>query len=203
MRRAAKVDSNHGTIVAAFKAHGCSVRDNSAAGNGLPDLAVGFLGVTHLVEVKDGKKAPSKRKRTPAQVKWAEDWKGEPPVLVESIDDVAACVARWRLHGPDAVGTLAYRPNLPWKSREEELAEMGALAKHLPMCRWPDCPYEAEVNCVYCRGHEYVKASVAPSDVEVDPDDYNGRPRVVVHGGLIQRREVRVTPNVVRAKGGA
>lgn len=41
-----------------------------------------------------------------------------------------------------------------------------------------------------------------PSDVEVDPDDYNGRPRVVVHGGLIQRREVRVTPNVVRAKAG-
>lgn len=36
-----------------------------------------------------------------------------------------------------------------------------------------------------------------------DADDYNGRPRrVVVHGGLIQRREVRVTPNVVRAKGG-
>ena len=153
MRRASKVDANHRTIVAAFKAHGCSVRDNSAAGNGLPDLAVGFLGVTHLVEVKDGKKIPSKRKRTPAQVKLAEGWKGEPPVLVESIDDVAACVARWRLHGPDAVGTLAYAP--------------------------------------------------MPSDIEVDPDDYNGRPRVVVHGGLIQRREVRVTPNVLRAKGGA
>lgn len=38
---------------------------------------------------------------------------------------------------------------------------------------------------------------------DFDADDYNGRPRVVVHGGLIQRREVRVTPNVVRAKGGA
>lgn len=36
-----------------------------------------------------------------------------------------------------------------------------------------------------------------------DADDYNGRPRVVVHGGLIQRREVRVTPNVIRNKGGA
>lgn len=72
-----------------------------------------------------------------------------------------------------------------------------------PMCRWPDCPYEAEVNCVYCRGHEYMKASVAPSDVEVDASDWERPRRVVVHGGLIQRREVRVTPNVVRAKGGA
>lgn len=43
----------------------------------------------------------------------------------------------------------------------------------------------------------------APSDVEVDASDYERPPRVVVHGGLIQRREVRVTPNVVRAKGGA
>lgn len=41
----------------------------------------------------------------------------------------------------------------------------------------------------------------APSDVEVDPSDWE-RPRVVVHGGLIQRREVRVTPNFIRAKGG-
>lgn len=109
------------------------------------------------------------------RVTWVTDWRQGKTHAVEA--------ALWVV--PEA-------PNLPWKSREEELAELGALAKHLPMCRWPDCPYEAEVNCVYCRGHEYVKASVAPSDVEVDPSDYE-RPL----------REVRVTPNVVRAKGGA
>lgn len=46
-------------------------------------------------------------------------------------------------------------------------------------------------------------ASPADSDGEVDPSDYERPQRVVVHGGLIQRREARVTPNVVRAKGGA
>lgn len=59
----------------------------------------------------------------------------------------------------------------------------------------------------------------APSQPEIDADDYNGRPRVVVHGGLIQRREVRrdawadirsdsrkplaLSPSLIRAKGGA
>lgn len=40
---------------------------------------------------------------------------------------------------------------------------------------------------------------------DFDADDYNGRPPVVVHGGWRQgtAREVRVTPSLVRAKGGA
>ena len=155
MRRAAKVDSNHGIIVAAFQAHGCSVQSLAAVGRGVPDLLVGCAGRNYLVEVKDGSKVKSARKLTELQVRWQRMWKAD-VALVESLADVEACVKRW-------------------KSREEELAEMGALAKHLPM----------------------------PSDVEVDASDYERPPRVVVHGGLIQRREVRVTPNVVRAKGGA
>lgn len=43
---------------------------------------------------------------------------------------------------------------------------------------------------------------VVQSDDEVDASDYE-RPRVVVHGGLIQRRELRATPAVIRARGGA
>lgn len=171
MRRAAKVDSNHGIIVAAFQAHGCSVQSLAAVGRGVPDLLVGCAGRNYLVEVKDGSKAKSARKLTELQVRWQRMWKAD-VALVESLADVEACVKRWKAHAPDAV---ARTPNLSWKSREEELAEMGALAKHLPM----------------------------PSDVEVDASDYERPPRVVVHGGLIQRREVRVTPNVVRAKGGA
>lgn len=51
----------------------------------------------------------------------------------------------------------------------------------------------------------WVMPAPAESQPEFDADDYNGRPprKVVVHGGLIQRREVRVTPNVIRARGGA
>lgn len=42
----------------------------------------------------------------------------------------------------------------------------------------------------------------AASQPEFDADDYNGRPpRVVVHGGLIQRREARVTPKAAALSG--
>ena len=49
----------------------------------------------------------------------------------------------------------------------------------------------------------HADSPVMASDVEVDPSDYERPRRVVVYGGLIQRREVRVTPNVIRARGGA
>ena len=160
MRRAAKVDGNHKPIVQAFRALGCSVRDTSGAGNGLADLVVGKHGVTHLVEVK----MPGK-KRTAAQVKWADGWRGSPVHLVTSLDDVRSLVAAW-----DSVA---------WKPTPH--ADSPTLSEHHP---------EPSMSRTFEQGF--------------DADDYNGRPtRVVVHGGLIQRREVRVTPNVIRARGGA
>lgn len=207
-RRASKVDANHRTIIAAFKAHGCSVRDNSAAGNGLPDLAVGFLGVTHLVEVKDGKKIPSKRQRTPAQVKWAEDWKGEPPVLVESIDDVAACVKRWKAHAPDAV--LHSAPDVKF-TLEHGYTFNGFVP---PTVIGPPTPppvvtrdgQPVDVTPTITCGPRFVQ--------DFDADDYNGRPprsEGLMRNPLdvLNRRldgsrfEARVTPNVIRNKGGA
>jgi hypothetical protein len=40
VRRAAKVDANHGEIVKALRSAGCGVLDLSAVGNGCPDLLV-------------------------------------------------------------------------------------------------------------------------------------------------------------------
>lgn len=95
-RRAARKDANHNTITHAFIALGCSVRDGSRNADGWADLAVGLGGVTHLCEIKDGSKSPSRRKRTEAQVKWSAGWRGEIVHIVESVEDVQRLVGVWR-----------------------------------------------------------------------------------------------------------
>ncbi len=69
MRRAARIDANQREIVATLRSVGALVILLSAIGKGVPDLLVGFRGVWTLLEVKDGKKKPSARVFTPAQVK--------------------------------------------------------------------------------------------------------------------------------------
>ena len=132
MRRAAKVDANHGVIVEAFRAQGCGVQSLAATGDGVPDLLVGLGNRNHLVEVKDGSKPPSQRRLTSAQVEWHARWPSKVWV-VESVLEAVSLVALWR-------------------------REVGVMQ----------------------------------SDVEVDPSDWE-RPR----------REVRITPSVVRKAGGA
>lgn len=71
MRRAARVDANHGDVVKAFKKLGCEVLSLASLGKGVPDLLVSAQGVNWLVEVK----AP-KGERNEAQEAFAERWKG-------------------------------------------------------------------------------------------------------------------------------
>lgn len=80
-RRAAKVDENQSQIVAALRAVGASVTTTHQAGEGFPDLAVGFRGATFLLEVKDGSKPPSGQKLTEAQVRWHGQWRGHKAVV--------------------------------------------------------------------------------------------------------------------------
>jgi hypothetical protein len=56
-------------------------------GNGLPDLLVGFRGVTILMEVKDGQKVPSARRLTPAEQKFFDEWRGGIVAIVNSVDE--------------------------------------------------------------------------------------------------------------------
>lgn len=98
MRRSARVDTNQAEIVAAFRRLGCSVLSLASLGRGAPDLAVGYGGLTMLVEVKDGARAPSERQLTPAQRAFRDDWKGGVR-LVQDFEDVALTVAtlrRWQ-----------------------------------------------------------------------------------------------------------
>ena len=83
MRRAAKVDANHGEIVEALlSVSGVTVHSLAGVGCGCPDLLVGARELTYLVEVKDGEKWPSHRTLTPDQRKWIERWTGAPVVLL-------------------------------------------------------------------------------------------------------------------------
>lgn len=111
MRRAAKVDGNHRTIVAAFRALGCSVQSLAAVGQGVPDLLVAFANLNHLVEIKDGSKRKSQRQFTKSQVVWASTWRA-PRHLVESVDDVQALVKAWRMPDVIWVKNAPLPPNL-------------------------------------------------------------------------------------------
>jgi lambda repressor-like predicted transcriptional regulator len=84
--RAAKIDANQVEIVAALRKVGASVQMLSAVGQGCPDLLVGFEKRNILMEVKDGKKIPSKQKLTPDQVIWHQGWQGK-VIVVRSVDE--------------------------------------------------------------------------------------------------------------------
>jgi hypothetical protein len=83
MRRAAKTDANHTSIVNTLRASGISVHDTSAVGQGFPDLVCGYGGRSFLVEIKDGSKPPSRRRLTPDQEAFRVGWRGH-YVVIES-----------------------------------------------------------------------------------------------------------------------
>lgn len=85
------MDENQSDIVAALRAIGATVRVISQ-GDGIPDLLVGFMGKTILLEVKDGKKPPSARKLTPAEQKFFDEWRGGTLVIVNTVDEAIAAV---------------------------------------------------------------------------------------------------------------
>lgn len=93
MRRAAKVDENQAGIVKALRAHGWSVLSLAAMGKGCPDLLVGAKGVNLLLEVKDGSKAPSKRRLTEDETRFFGAWNGH-RALVETAEQAVAEVKR-------------------------------------------------------------------------------------------------------------
>jgi hypothetical protein len=88
MRRAAKVDANHGTVKRAFEKMGCSVGDLSRAGEGITDLVVGIHYVNFLVEVK----VPGQGLRGQKQKDFYRDWKG-PKAIVRTVEEAALLVA--------------------------------------------------------------------------------------------------------------
>ncbi len=76
MSWAKKVDSNQKAIVALGRKLGADIAITSFAGDGFPDTVWQFwckysqLKMTHLVEIKDGNKPPSRQRLTPDQEKF-------------------------------------------------------------------------------------------------------------------------------------
>lgn len=85
-RRKAKVDDNQSEIVKALRSVGCSVAITSGAGDGFPDIVVGFRGFNYLMEIKDGNKPPSARKLTSKQRTFHRQWLGQIRV-VHSVEE--------------------------------------------------------------------------------------------------------------------
>lgn len=93
MRRAAKVDANHRSIVERLEQLGMAVWSSAAQGKGFPDLVVGWRGINGLFEVKNPKMFPSDRKLRPEQIKFFETWKGQ-VAKVETVEEIEAIMQR-------------------------------------------------------------------------------------------------------------
>ena len=81
MRRAAKVDANHSTIIAALRQVGATVQDLAKVGQGCPDILVGYRGQNYLMEIKT-----NKGKATLPQIAWHTFWQGQ-VVVVRDVDE--------------------------------------------------------------------------------------------------------------------
>lgn len=91
-----RIDANQPEIVRAFESLGVSVLDCSQVGCGFPDLIVGALGVTRLVEVKNPENHYGRRGLNKRQQLFADGWRGDVVHIVRTVDDVIALVKAWR-----------------------------------------------------------------------------------------------------------
>ena len=92
MRRAARIDTNHGDIVDALRAAGASVQTLASVGRGVPDLLVGYRHQNFLVEVKrplGPQGGESKSRLTDDQRSWHGSWRGRVDV-VRTVSDALA-----------------------------------------------------------------------------------------------------------------
>lgn len=105
MRLRGRVDRTHAEIRDALRAFG-TVESLANLGGGVPDLLFGcrVCRRNHLIEAKDGQRPPSERVLTDDEQRFADEWQGERPVLLESADQAIAWAKSHR-HG----GSIARR----------------------------------------------------------------------------------------------
>ena len=95
-RYAKRTDANQSDVVDDFRQAlpEASLKVMSGAGEGFPDLAVGWKGHNFLFEVKDPEKSPSARQLTRAQQDMHATWQGQIAV-VHSASEMLACIAKY------------------------------------------------------------------------------------------------------------
>jgi hypothetical protein len=72
-----RVDDNQKTIIQLWRSMGASVLLLHTVGKGCPDCLVGYNTHNVLVEIKDGRKVPSKQRLTLAEEEFFCQWKGQ------------------------------------------------------------------------------------------------------------------------------
>ena len=83
MRTAARIDANQPEIVKTIRALGGSWQHTHAIPGAL-DGIIGYRGVDIRAEIKDPSQPPSKRRLTEAEEKTINEWRGRPPVVIET-----------------------------------------------------------------------------------------------------------------------
>ena len=84
-RYASRKDGNQSEIIKGLRQIGAKV--HVLDGKGIGDLLVGFRNELSVLELKDGNKPLSQRKRRPSQKKFHDDWQGYRIYKVESIEE--------------------------------------------------------------------------------------------------------------------
>lgn len=82
MTYAKRVDANQKEIVKTLRDLGASVVDLSKVGHGVPDLAIGYAGLTVFVEVKSSEKATF----TDDQLEFMKRWNGGAIVRINDVE---------------------------------------------------------------------------------------------------------------------
>ena len=79
-----RADNNQEAIVNALRSVGATVEITSQQGNGFPDLVVGYMKRTHLIEIKN---PDARGKLRATQEIFRDKWKGSDVHVVNNVDD--------------------------------------------------------------------------------------------------------------------
>lgn len=95
MRYAKRTDDNHRDVIDEFRLvmPDATLADMSGAGNGIPDVLIGWRGRNYLFEIKDPDKCPSARSLTDMQKEFHLSWQGQVKV-VHCAAEICAELAR-------------------------------------------------------------------------------------------------------------
>jgi hypothetical protein len=86
--KAKRIDENQPALVKQLRQiPGVTVAHTHMIGEGFGDIIVGFRGKNFLIEIKDPSKPPSKRRLTPDEEKFHNEWTGQIDVA-ETVSDV-------------------------------------------------------------------------------------------------------------------
>jgi len=85
--RPKNVDKNQSEIVHALRQVGATVILLHEAGEGIPDLLIGFMGDTYLMEVKSKTGKLNERQQL-----WHSDWRGYPVSVARTVEDALAFI---------------------------------------------------------------------------------------------------------------